>query len=183
VNFWRVAVWNQFGAAVDTLENALTLCPDHLWNGLLVSIPADAEVPPEIEAFWYVAYHTIFWLDLYCTGSVERFAPPPPFTLDELDPAGIVPHPAYTQAELLTYLHYTRAKCRQVVTALTDERAQENCTFPWMHGRSIGFLELLLYSLRHVQEHAAQLHLYLGQNGVNAAGAWVGQAADPATNP
>ncbi|MGH2480969.1 MAG: hypothetical protein ACRDHW_15045 [Ktedonobacteraceae bacterium] len=34
-------------------------------------------------------------------------------------------------------------------------------------------LELLLYTMRHVQEHAAQLNLFLGQNASGEASDWV----------
>jgi hypothetical protein len=34
------------------------------------------------------------------------------------------------------------------------------CRFSW---GELPFGELLLYTMRHVQEHAAQLHLFLGQ--------------------
>jgi hypothetical protein len=37
------------------------------------------------------------------------------------------------------------------------------------------FGELLLYTMRHVQEHAAQLNMFLGQRTGSAAG-WVGRA-------
>jgi hypothetical protein len=70
----------QFGAAIDMLENALLACPGGLWD--------DRSRQPE---FWYVVYHTLFFLDLYLSDSVEEFAPPEPFTLDELDPAGLLP--------------------------------------------------------------------------------------------
>jgi hypothetical protein len=78
--FWKSLVWRQFGAAIDMLHNAMLACPDEVWG--------DRSRQPE---FWYVAYHTLFWLDLYLTGRPEDFAPPPPFTLDELDPAGLSP--------------------------------------------------------------------------------------------
>ncbi len=29
---WRTALWQQFGAAIDMLENALVACPAPLWN-------------------------------------------------------------------------------------------------------------------------------------------------------
>jgi hypothetical protein len=40
----------------------------------------------------------------------------------------------------------------------------------------MSFLELLLYNMRHVQEHAAQLNMFLGQNAIDVASDWVGQA-------
>ncbi|MBL8133604.1 MAG: DinB family protein, partial [Anaerolineae bacterium] len=58
------------------------------------------------------------------------------------------------------------------IEALTDEKAQQPCTFKWI---TTNFLELQLYSMRHVQEHTAQLNLLLGQHGVSVVD-WVTQA-------
>ncbi len=60
--------------------------------------------------------------------------------------------------------------------ALTDEQAYRICTFDWMEPT---FLELQIYSLRHIQEHAAQLNLVLGEHGVTGQD-WVAQARDKA---
>jgi hypothetical protein len=158
---WRASVWQQFGAAIDMLENALLACPDELLR--------DRSQRPE---FWYVAYHALFWLDLYLSGSVEGFAPPAPFTLDELDPAGLLPERPYTRDELAAYLDHGRGKCRATIEALTDERAHQRCRFTW---GEVSFAELLLYNMRHVQEHAAQLNLILGQK-FDSAPDWVAQA-------
>jgi hypothetical protein len=158
---WRVSIQSQFGAAIDMLDNALRACPDDLWN--------DRAQPLE---FWYVVYHTLFWLDLYLSGSVEGFAPPAPFTLDELDPAGLLPERPYAKAEMQSYLEQGRRKCRATVEALTDERARQRCIFSW---GEVSFGELLLYNLRHVQEHASQLSLILGQK-TDSAPSWVTQS-------
>src|SRR5512145_3330349 len=98
---WKTIIWSQFGATIDMLEEAMRACPDELWN--------DRSQPME---FWYVVYHTLFWLDLYLSGPVEGFAPPAPFTLDELDPAGLLPERVYTKDELQSYLAHGRQKCR-----------------------------------------------------------------------
>ncbi len=127
---------------------------------------------PEFSEFWYVVYHAFFWLDLYLSGAVEGFAPPAPFTLDELDPAGLLPGRPYTRDELHTYLDHGRTKCRATIDALTDEQARQRCRFSW---GEVSFAELLLYNMRHVQEHAAQLNLILGQKLGSAPG-WVAQA-------
>ena len=155
---WRNILWQQFGAAIDMLENALLACPDELWN--------DRSKRPE---FWYVVYHTLFFLDLYLSGSVEGFAPPAPFTLDELDPAGLLPERPYTKDELHTYLEHGRKKCRATIEALTNEEALTRCEFVW---GEVTFSELLLYNMRHVQHHAAQLNLMLRQN-LDSAPRWV----------
>ena len=158
---WRTIIWQQFGAAIAMLDNALLACPDELWG--------DRSQQPE---FWYVAYHTLFWLDLYLSGSVEGFAPPAPFTLDELDAAGLLPDRPYSKDELHRYLEHGRQKCRATVEALTDEKATQRCAFSW---GEVSFLELLLYNMRHVQEHGAQLSLILGQK-IGWAPDWVAQA-------
>jgi uncharacterized damage-inducible protein DinB len=163
---WSTALWQQFGAAIETLENALLACPTSLWNERLWGNSSATPVPEEFSQFWNIAYHTLFWLDLYLSGSLEGFAPPAPFTLED-------PERPYTKDELQAYLRYTRAKCRTTLSALTQEKASRHCEFPWAPGRVFSFAELLLYTMRHVQEHSAQLHLFLGQHGYAAASSWV----------
>ena|SRR5258705_8607961 len=83
---WKPILWQQFGAAIDMLENALLACPEDLWN--------DRSRRPE---YWYVVFHTLFFLDFYLSDSPEGFTPPAPFTLDELDPAGLLPERASSE--------------------------------------------------------------------------------------
>ncbi len=173
---WRTALWQQFGATIDMLENALLACPSTHWHGCLWSDHSDHPLPPESAAFWYITYHTLFWLDLYLTGSFEGFAPPAPFTLDELDPAGVLPERPYTRDELHAYLVHLRKKCQTTIAGLSDEKAHHQVAFPWTRGKPMSFFELLLYTMRHVQEHAAQLNLFLGQNASDGASDWVSRA-------
>lgn len=168
-SFWKTIIWQQFGAAIDMLENALYTCPDQLWRERLWN---NATEQPGFAEFWYIIYHTLFWLDLYLSGSVEGFVPPVPFTLDELDPAGLLPERPYTKDELQTYLEHGRQKCRATIEALTDDKARQRCRFAW---GEVSFAELLLYNMRHVQEHAAQLNLILGQR-IGLASGWVTEA-------
>ena len=171
----RTVLWQQFGAAIDMLENALVACPASLWNELLWGAPSASEG----ATFWYVTYHTFFWLDLYLTGFLEGFAPPAPFTLNELEPASVFPEQPYTKDELHGYLIYLRQKCQTTIADLSNEKAHQQFTFPWPGGMSVSFLELQLYNMRHVQEHAAQLSLFLGQHGVpDEVLDWVPRAKD-----
>ena len=156
----RTVLWDQLGAAIDMLENAIVACPDGLWS--------DREQQPE---FWYLAYHTLFFLDYYLSDTAEGFAPPTPFGLEELDPAGVLPERPFTKDELLRYLAHDREKSRALVAALTDERAAETRTFV---GRERPVLEWLLISMRHVQHHTAQLNLILRQQ-TDSAPEWVGR--------
>jgi hypothetical protein len=163
---WKAILWRQFGAAIDMLENALRACPDELW-----AVRLWGGERPELSEFWYIGYHTLFWLDLYLSGSIERFEPPPPFTLDELDPAGLVPERRYSADELLSYLDHCRRRCRASIETLTDEKARRTGKFAW---GEVSYLELLLDNMRHVQEHAAQLNLVLGQR-LGSDARWVSQ--------
>jgi hypothetical protein len=167
----KTSMWRQFGAAIDYLAETMRACPEGLWTAALWDTHAK---PAALAQFWYVAYHTLFWLDLYLTGAEEGFVPPAPFTLIEQDEDGPLPERVYTKAELQDYLAGCRARCQATIMALTDEAAERECAFGW---GTLSFFELVLYNLRHVHGHAAQLNMLLGQNGVPTADypSWVGQ--------
>ncbi len=86
--------------------------------------------------------------------------PPAPFGMEEMDPAGVLPPRVYSKEELTAYLAYGRSKCKTWLETLTDEFAIQRCRPEW---RDMTIAELLLDNMRHVQEHAAQLNLFLGQ--------------------
>jgi hypothetical protein len=161
---WKDVTWQQFGAAIDMLQNAICACPDSVW--------CDRTQKPE---FWYLVYHTLFFLDYYLSESAAGFAPPAPFTLSELDPAGVMPDRAYSQAELLAYLKHGRDKARRRMAAMTEQETFQDSGFA---GRDMSVAELLIYNMRHVQYHAAQLNLILRQTTRSAPG-WVSRAAAP----
>jgi DinB superfamily len=152
-------LWFQFGASIDMLENAITACPDEVWSDQV-----------SFYEFWYYAYHTLFYLDFYLSEppDSDTFAPPAPFTRSELS-ADELPERVYTKAELLSYLEFTRQKCRARIAGLTDERMKERIKV-WKKEYSV--LEWLLYNMRHVQHHAAQLNLLLRQR-TDDAPTWV----------
>lgn len=164
--FWKEILWHQFGAAIEMLQNALTACPEELWQARLWH---EAEGQPEFTEFWYVTYHAIFWLDYYCSESADEFTPPPPFTRSELDMDGLLPERVYTKEELRTYLDYARARCRAKIEGLADENEPHRVRENWQVQT---VAELLLYTMRHVQEHAAHLSMLLGQQ-TNSAPGWV----------
>ncbi len=167
-NTLKTALAQQFGATIDMLEKVMIACPDQLWQAHLWN---DPQIPRASE-FWYIAYHTLFWLDLYLSGSAAGFMPPAPFTLAELDPAGIIPERPFGKNELQNYLEHTRNKCQSTIDGLTDEKAQQRCTFPW---GELTFAALLLDNMRHVQEHVAQLNMILGQK-IGWSPAWITNA-------
>jgi DinB family protein len=161
------ATWRQFGAAIDMFEGAMRACPNALWAERIWP-----EEPPEwfprcFAEFWYVSYHTLVWLDLYLTGRPESdFAPPDPFPGGEVDSPETAPDQPYSKEQLLRYTASLRQKCHDILMALTDEQAGRTVEYGWTEGQPITYAELLLYNLRHVQGHAAQMSLFLGQRGV-----------------
>jgi hypothetical protein len=149
------SLWTQFGASIDMLENAINFCPAEQWD-------TDTK-------FWYNAYHTLFFLDYYLTMEPVNFAPPAPFTDAEF--GDDIPERTYTKEELLSYLQACRKKCHKLIAGLTEEQLNSR----WINvSRTMDYavLEIILYNLRHVQHHAAQLNLLLRQ-GINDAPKWV----------
>jgi len=153
-------LWRQFSVAIDSFGDAVRNCPDELWEKHLWEDEPDQWVASGFSAYWYLCYHTLFWLDLYLTGAEEGFAPPAPFDLVEMEANEVLPR-TYTREELLGYLKTCRQKCQETIAALSTEQAYRVCRFAW---GELPFAELLLYTMRHVQEHAAQLHLFRGQH-------------------
>ena len=161
-------LWRQFGAAIDMLGDALRDCPNELWENRLWEDRPDQWVAAGLSAFWYLGYHALFWLDLYLTGAEEGFAPPAPFDVVEMESGEVLPR-TYTREELLGYVEYCRRKCQETIGTLSKEEANRLCRFAW---GELPFAELQLYSLRHVQEHGAQLRMFLGQQAGEAT-RWV----------
>lgn len=157
-NTLQKALWNQFGASIDMLENAILACPDALWDGQ--------------GNFWYNAYHCLFFLDYYLTPDPVHFVPPPPFSESEFEDR--MPDRVYRKVELLHYLQLCREKCRGLISGLTPAAAARR----WRNSSGsmdFSLLEITLYNMRHVQHHAAQLNLLLRQ-GIDDAPDWVRQA-------
>lgn len=152
-------LWRQFNASLDMLESALRDCPDGLWQARLWDDHADQWVADGFSSFWYLAYHTLFWLDLYLTGAEEGFVPPLPFDLVEMEANERLPR-VYSREELLGYLGLCRRRAEGTIIGLSAADAARLCRFPW---GEVAFAELQLYSLRHIMEHGAQLRLFLGQ--------------------
>lgn len=142
-------LWNQFGGALQMLENAIVACPVEVWG---------TERQP--QAFWYLTYHTLFWTDYYFSETTkEDFQPPSPFTRGEFAPEGVLPERVYSEEELLDYLTFVKKKSRTFVRSLTPEKAEQRFVGKF----KFSLLELAIYNTRHVQHHAAQLNLLLRQ--------------------
>ncbi len=156
-NFKKI-LWNQLGASIDSLELAIRMCPKRIWGN-----------KPGFHEFWYVSYHTLFFLDYYLSDTDKGFKPPKPFTFGELDPAGVLPDRVYTKNELLKYLEFGRRKARKKLKTMTNQKLLKSCGF---ERKDFTVAELMIYNTRHVQHHAAQLNQLLRQK-TNSAPKWV----------
>jgi len=168
LNMIKESLWKQFGASIDMLKNAILLFPEEYWN--------------TNHKFFYNAYHCLVFLDYYLTfPAPKNFSAPLPFTISDKIPTGciddLVPDKIYSKQELLDYLDTNRKKCHQVIAGLTEEKLNERWIEEEEHGRDYAVLELLLYNMRHVQHHAAQLNMLLRQE-INDAPNWVSRAKE-----
>lgn len=151
----KAELWYQFGAGIDMLENSIRMCPENIWN--------------DDSKFWYIAYHTLFFLDYYLTKDAAAFLPPEPFDLSEFDAEGGMPPRVYSKQELLDYIEHCRNKCSEVISGLSLENTSERFVNEY---RNYSIFEILLYNMRHVQHHTAQLNLILRKK-TNDAPDWV----------
>ncbi len=176
--YLKQSLWKQFGASIDMLRHAISLWPEESWD--------------KNRKFFYTAYHCLVFLDYYLSIPPADFIAFLPFTLTEADqlPADaiddILPNRLYSKTELLDYLQASREKCRGVIAELTEEKLQER----WINGESnidlalsssaalqFSVLDILLFNLRHVQHHDAQLNMLLRQM-FNIAPDYVSSAKD-----
>jgi hypothetical protein len=151
MNSLNTFIWQQFGAAIDMLENALTACPDELWN--------------TESRLWYIGYHTLFFLDYYLSDTPKEsdYIPPAPFTKSEFGEG--LPERVYDKAELLAFLGLARRRCHDLLAGST---AEELLTKRFVSEyKDFTIFELLMYNMRHVQHHTAQLNLLLRQHAIN----------------
>jgi hypothetical protein len=179
VDTWLTSLSHQYSRAITEFERALLHCPEELWEASLWPVRKDhAHVWPVRRAgskvngdesmlqihsaFWNVAYHALFHHDLDLSRGVSSFKPTAPFREDEHG-ANVVPRRTYAKDELLKYVALGREKAGDVIgnLSLKDDEA----LLPAKSRRpGVPFLDLLLGNLRHMQEHSAQLNLFLGQH-------------------
>ena len=138
-------------------------CPDELWGE-----------GPTPQAFWYLAYHTLFWLDFYMAGTPEGFAPRRLHTGRD-GPGRRLSRPDLHESRATGVLEHSRRKCRATIAAMTDEQSAKPSGFQRL---GLSHAELLLYNLRHVQHHVGQLQLLLRQRS-DSVPRWVGRTNVP----
>ena len=150
----KQAVKSQYGAALAMLEHATNHCPASMWDD-----------PTDQNRFWRVAYHVLFYTDLYLQPREEDFSPWDKhreglYSLSR--PSGEDGGPElepYSREEILEYLAFCRGEVEAEVDAL-DLAAESG--FHWL---PFDKLELQFYNIRHIQHHTGELYDRLGSVG------------------
>ena len=135
---------SQYRAALAMLKQAIAECPEELW------------VAEEFRnRTWHVAYHTLFYAELYAHASEAEFTPWAKHraecrllgaTAEELK--GVAP---YTREELLEY----HARCVAAVEKLVPKLPLDGPSgFDWLPFTK---LETHVYNIGHIQHHTGQL--------------------------
>jgi len=146
INHFRQIVTSQYEAALCMLRQCVECCPSGHW-----------ESPIAKGTFRWVAYHTLFFTDLYLTTSNEAFQ------LRELHArGGDEREPAMceglSQAETLEYLAICRQKALAALDGETSESLAGPSGFSWY---PVTRGEMHLINVRHIQHHAGQLSAFL----------------------
>jgi hypothetical protein len=164
---------SQYHSALAMLRESVERCPEELWY----------DATPT-NAFWQVAYHTLFFAHLYLQRDEAAFQPWPGHQCNvqhgdgipgKADPESVLPLiPApYSKAEVLAYWVDCDRQVDEAVDALDLENAKSG--FSWY---PISKLEHQLVNLRHIQHHTAQLGDRLRAHG-NIGIGWVGASGRP----
>ena len=157
----------QYEFALSMFEDCIRQCSDEQWDEDVGNFP-----------FWHVAFHALFYTDLYLSSDLESFEPPT-FYRENYQYFGRLPYPPhepfvadipYDKETILAYVGHCRRKVPKSIEAETTESLQGPCGFWWYE---IPRAEFHLNNIRHLQHHTAQLGLYLRQTA-NVGIGWAG---------
>jgi hypothetical protein len=156
--FLKTILTGQFEAALCMLDECIAACPPEHWAGKIAN-----------NTFGEVAYHTLFFVDVYLTPTQEAFE------LRDLHHRGgderlDAVSAGLSKDETREYVAICRRKAVEALAAETAESLQGPSGF----GRlTFSRGELHLHNLRHVQHHTGQLSAYLRRVVTNGTWGWV----------
>jgi hypothetical protein len=146
LDFIKQSLIGQYDAALCMLHQCLAACPGELYEGPIVS-----------GSFRQIAYHMLFFVDLYLSPSKEAFVYRELHQRggDELQPRF---SEGLSQSETIEYLAVCRQKVRESIAAETQQSLPGPSGFSWY---PVSRYELHLINIRHVQHHTGQFSAYL----------------------
>ncbi len=119
LELFKQTITSQFEAALAMLNACIAACPPAHWEGKIAN-----------DLFRYVAYHTLFYADLYLSRSEEAFQ------LRELhhrggDERGEAASPGLSKEETLAYVPIVRQKLLESLAAETEQSLAGPSGFSW----------------------------------------------------
>jgi DinB superfamily len=167
-HIWPSVLKSQYHASLAMLRDAIERCPDPLWVDTAHK-----------NAFWQIAYHTLFYTHLYLHPDEASFQPWAEHQGDVQYPSGLRGRPdvdsrlpafpdPYSKAQVLRFW----ILCDGMVDAAVDgfDFNRGECGFWWY---KMSKLEHQLVNIRHIQHHTAQLMDRL-RASANLGIRWVG---------
>ena len=137
------SILSQFRASLAMLQRVIEICPEELWLNRSYR-----------SRSWHIAYHSLFYTNLYSYASEAEFTPWPKHqTACRLlggSEEDLVSAQPYSRAELLCYHQICCAAVERNVAMLPFNASSG---FDWL---PMNRFELHLYSLRHIQHHTGQ---------------------------
>jgi hypothetical protein len=159
----------QYEASLLMLQRCVRECPDDHWEGKIAN-----------DSFRQIAYHTLFYTDLYLEPSEHAF------TLRDLnhrggDERGPTLSAGLSKDDTLSYAEVCLKKVPESLDRETPDSLQGPSGFSW---RRISRAEMHIYNIRHIQHHTGQFSAYLRRvdpaiKGNLKALPWVGSTNEP----
>jgi hypothetical protein len=143
----KTILTGQFEASLCMLKECIQKCPQEHWEDKIAN-----------DTFRQVAYHTLFWTDLYLSANEAAFQLRDVHQRGGDDRSDSGPSVGLDRDEALGYVAFCRAKGLEVLTAETAESLQGPSGFSWL---ALPRAELHLYNIRHIQHHTGQLSAFL----------------------
>ena len=147
IQYVQTILTAQFEAALCMLKDCISKCPPDHWEGRIAN-----------DTFRQVAYHTLFFVDLYLSPSEAAFQLRECHRRGGDERSSTIPSAGLDKDETLSYLAICRQKALDMFASETLESLQRESGFSWL---PFSRGELHLSNIRHVQHHTGQLSAYL----------------------
>ncbi len=147
IEYVKTILTGQFEAALCMLDESVQKCPQEHWEGKIAN-----------HTFRQIAYHTLFFVDLYLSPNEEGFKLRDFHDRGGDERSSTGPSPGLPKDETLSYLAICRKRALEALASETPESLERESGFSWL---PFSRGELHLYNIRHVQHHTGQLSAYL----------------------
>jgi len=147
IEYVKTILTGQFEASLCMLNACIQKCPQEHWEGRIAN-----------DTFRQVAYHTLFFVDLYLSTNEAAFTLRDTHRRGGDERAAMAVSTGLAQDETLSYLAICRQKALDTLASETPDSLMGESGFsllPFSRG------ELHLSNIRHVQHHTGQLSAHL----------------------